>query len=872
MMELVIDFETRSCVDIKKCGMYVYWQNPYTEIMMLSIKKDSEDAKVWIPRNFRDIKDTEIEDSELESLIQEAEIIIAHNAGFERQGFKYGMSKLGFSDIPLEKVRCTMAQAAACALPLNLDSVAKIVSGGKNNKDDEGHKLMLKMSKPRAFVKKECEDVLTELIAQGKLPETTSWKDVKKIQAEFLGNAATGEIDKLLADKFLIYRCNETDFCRLVEYARQDCQVERAVYDKLPKLTEEELEVWRLNERINDRGINIDRSSSREIKDAVNLYTDQLTANALKLTEGEVTSMKSPSSILSWLRTKGIDTDSIDKEAVAFLLTLDLPEDVKEFLEIRQKTGKSSVAKYNALLNYSGVDGRARGLFAYHVATTGRFASKGIQLQNLPRPSEKNFVKVGVNDDRKEVHADELDIPLLVSKDYPLIDMFWQDTMVLASDLIRPMLMAQEGHEFICSDFSAVEARGLAWLAGQEDILDAFRKGLDIYKTAASGIFKIPYGQVDGGGKGAQRQIGKTAILACFAPETEVLTNLGWVKIVDITKNHKLWDGLSWVEHGGVIFSGLRKTVGLDGIRVTPDHLMFDGISWKTVSECIKNPQYMQSVRLYGESAYLMSNLDNVLQDVKKCGQSENLSKKSSVYEPVYDIMNVGKNNRFLVRGDTGFFMAHNCGYGGGYGAMLRFGADKLGIDENEGKEIVRAWRKANDKIVKFWYALRDGSMEAMKFPGDRIKVGKVSFRKRGSFLTLRLPSGRDLFYPNAKVEMCEMPWLDEVTGLPDERRLVTAMTLTAAKQWVRRPLNHVTLSENVTQATCRDLLANAMFNVEKAGYPIVAHIHDEILSEVPTGYGSVEEFEKLMAKLPSWAEGFPLVAAGGYRSNRYRK
>lgn len=1082
-MELVIDFESRSPIDIKKCGMYIYWQNPYTEVMMLSVKKDLEPTRVWIPPAFRHLCSTEIEDDELEQLVRTADKIIAHNAGFERQGFKYGMTKLGFSDIPLEKVRCTQAQALMCALPRNLDAVARIVSGGKYLKDEDGHKLMLKMSKPRAFVKKECEELLPSLIAEGLLLEDAVWKDVKALQSKFLENAAVGIIDAKLAEKFIVYRCIEEDFRRLVEYARQDSQVERMVYDKLPKMPESEIEVWRLDQRINDRGVAVDRASCEGIKKAVSLYVEKLSRHAIEITGRKVTSMKSSPSCLSWLRERGVDTDSIDKEAVNFLLTLALPDDVREFLEIRQKTGKSSVAKYDALLNYSIHDGRARGLFTYHVATTGRFGGNGPQLQNLPRPSEKNFVKCGEDDNRKEVHAEIEDAPLLASCDFDFVEMYWKDPMILAADLIRPMMKAESGKQFICADYSAVEGRGLAWVAGQDDKVEAFRKGLDIYKVAASGVYKIPYEQVDGGGKGTQRQTGKTCELACLGPDTEVLTDSGWLDILLVTKKHKLWDGISWVSHEGVIYSGLKKTIGMAGIRMTPNHAVFDGLLWSQASECVRTPRCMKSVLSFGASSFLMLKFNDMIESISAsviklgvliAGMSGGVGiagytslMKNSVYivkqmeaprkltgskgsmktfrmvqksaisrfykqkfsaekrtaleqiivflynviaelnrigslntildaeqqqdvlnalgnkleklmetvfgmimlkrvktksllggctisplvkdsgariqimpritimggagsnlglnrsmkrfriilrsliamiknyqltelttmgtmitgtsdlqpsqskriidepckvypprlngcESVYDILNVGPNHRFMIRGSDKLpIMAGNCGYGGGWGAMLRFGADRLGLSEEEGKEIVKAWRQANDKIVKFWYALRDASIDAMKFPGDRIKVGKLSFRKRGSFLTMRLPSGRDLFYPNASLEMCDMPWIDDNTGEPAKQKLVTAMTLTAAKQWVRRPLSHVTLTENCVQAFCRDLLCCGLKNLEAAGYPIVMHIHDEAVAEVPKGYGSLGEFENLLAKLPEWAEGLPLRAEG---------
>ena len=135
----------------------------------------------------------------------------------------------------------------------------------------------------------------------------------------------------------------------------------------------------------------------------------------------------------------------------------------------------------------------------------------------------------------------------------------------------------------------------------------------------------------------------------------------------------------------------------------------------------------------------------------------------------------------------------------------------------------------------------------------------------------MRLPSGRDLFYPNAKTEMCDLPWEDRDTGKPAQAKLVTAMTLTAAKQWVRRPLSHVVLSENVTQAFCRDLLAYGIDKAEQAGYPELFHAHDEAMAEVPEGFGSVEEYENLLATLPEWATGMPLKAEG-WRGKRYHK
>lgn len=720
---LTIDYETRSPIDIKKCGAYAYAASKYTEPMMLAVKCDEDDARMWIAKRFRHLMDTEIPDDELAYLINNAEVLVAHNAFFERSITRFHMP----FDLPLEKVRCTMAQACMCGFPRDLDSAAKIVSGGKYLKDKDGHTLMLSMSKPRRLVKSDCEELIPILNDLGYPLERSEWKRIQVMQKNLLETISLGKKpdDERLIPYFLVYRESQEDFVRLVEYARQDVRVEYMLYTTLPKIPESELKVWQLDQQINDRGVQVDVCNAEGIVKTLDDYTDTLEDEALAITDYQVTSVKSPSSILAWLGSNGVETTSIDKETIKYLLTLDLDPKVRKFLELRQALGKSSVAKYDTLLAEAFYDERCHGLFVYHGAGTGRWAGAGVQPQNLPRPAgKKNLVDATMFGKDDEVYADELDAQMLASGDIDLVRMFWKDPMVLSADLIRTMFMAPEGKELVCADFSAVEGRGLAWLAGQTNKLEAYVGGLDAYKVAASGIFKIPYEAVDGGGKGDQRQIGKTAELAC--------------------------------------------------------------------------------------------------------------------------------------------------GYGGGYSALLRFGADKLGINEEEGTAIVKAWREANNKIVEFWYALTRASVDAMRSPGERFYAGKyISFQKRGKFLTMRLPSGRDLYYPFPKLEDVEMPWSTEAK--PVFKKVVTAMTQNMAKQWVREPLSHVKLSENATQATCRDLLVSAMCNVTEAGYDVVMHIHDEIVAEIDEGKGNLAEFESLMTKLPEWAKGLPLKAEG-WIGKRYRK
>lgn len=244
-------------------------------------------------------------------------------------------------------------------------------------------------------------------------------------------------------------------------------------------------------------------------------------------------------------------------------------------------------------------------------------------------------------------------------------------------------------------------------------------------------------------------------------------------------------------------------------------------------------------------------------------------NQKNDKIENVYDLLNCGDKNRFTIYTVCGPRIVHNCGYGGGYGAFLRFGADRMGIDEEEGKKIIAAWRDGHPMTVKLWHKLVEAAVMAMTNKGGIYSYRGISFQYYKRFLLMKLPSGRFLFYFEPKLEDVEMAW--STPEKPAFKKLVTAMTLTPEKQFVRRPLNHLIISENCTQAFCRDLMVNAMFNLEEANYPVVFHVHDEIIAEVPKGFGSVEEFENIMCKLPQWADGLP-VKAEGWRGEFYRK
>lgn len=184
--------------------------------------------------------------------------------------------------------------------------------------------------------------------------------------------------------------------------------------------------------------------------------------------------------------------------------------------------------------------------------------------------------------------------------------------------------------------------------------------------------------------------------------------------------------------------------------------------------------------------------------------------------------------------------------------------------------EIVKlGWRDVHPKITQFWHDLESAAIKALNNPGNKYMCGQLCFLKAGSFMWLRLPSGRPLCYPYPRLSEKQMPWLDR-NGKP-ATKLTFAFKTEVKHQWVDSYAYGGLWAENVTQATSRDLLAEAMKRLERQGYPIVSHAHDEAVAEVPQGFGSVEEFCSIMTQIPPWAAGCP-IAAAGWSGARYRK
>lgn len=351
---------------------------------------------------------------------------------------------------------------------------------------------------------------------------------------------------------------------RFKAYNLRDVETEMQIQKRLSHFPVPDAiwEEYHLDQEINDRGIGVDMELVRQAIAIDARSRERLTAAMRELTE-----LENPNSVQQmkqWLADQGMETDTLGKKAVAELVKT-APEPLREVLSLRQQLAKNSVKKYTAMENAVCADSRAHGMFVFYGANrTGRFSGRLIQLQNLPQ----NHMG-----DLAEARA------LVRSGNYEALSMLYEDIPDTLSQLIRTAFVPQDGRKFIVADFSAIEARVIAWFAGERWRLKVFEDGGDIYCASASQMFHVPVEKH--GVNGHLRQKGKQAELACIAEGQLVLTDKGLVPIESVTTNHKLWDGESWVKHEGVIYKGEREVIEYEGLRATPDHLVWiEGQPW----------------------------------------------------------------------------------------------------------------------------------------------------------------------------------------------------------------------------------------------------------------------------------------------------
>lgn len=645
---LSIDLETYSDVDLPNCGVYRYVEGDF-HILLFAYAFDDEETKCV------DMACGEQLPTDVVDALQDDNIIkSAWNAQFERTC----LSKYLGTQLSPDSWQCTMVWAASLSLPLKLATAAQALKTAQQ-KDAVGERLIRYFSIP-------CKPTKSNGGRTRNLPEHApdDWKLFKS-------------------------------------YCIQDVETERDIRRRLEKfpLLPQEWDYYHMDQRINDRGILIDKELVQQAIICNMAMSEEMTKRAYALTGLE--NPNSVSQLKGWLEERGIEVDSLGKKNVASLIT-DLDKhsadgEALDMMKLRLQMAKSSVKKYQAAERYICQDGRAHGLFQFSGANrTQRWAGRGIQLQNLPQNH------IATLDEARE---------LVKMGCFDLIEALYGNTPDILSQLIRTMLIPKDGCEFIVADFSAIEARVLAWLAGEQWRLEAFQRGEDIYCASASQMFGVPV--VKHGINGELRQKGKVAELAC--------------------------------------------------------------------------------------------------------------------------------------------------GYGGGAGALISMGALDMGLKEDELPDIISSWRDANPEIVKFWYAVEKAAIETVKDHMDRT-VGRIGFQFSANTLWIVLPSGRRLAYIKPKLQPNRFG-----------RMAMTFEGLGANNKWTRGETYSGKLTENITQATARDLLAEAMRRMELAGLDIVGHVHDEVILEVPKDQYTVDEICDLMAQSPKWTDGLPLVA-DGYKGNYYFK
>lgn len=467
-MEAVIDFETRSSVDINKCGAFVYAEHPDTEIMCLSLTVDDEKPVLWIPEKFQKLinikrlKYNIVDEQFMLNTIEAADEIIAQNSMFEYLIWNVvGRRCYDWPKLPLVKLHDTMAQAAYHALPLNLDQMSQALNLPVK-KDMRGHSIMLKLCKPRTPRKPE----------RAKDPD---W-----------------------ADK-LWWHEDVADLEALFNYGGQDAEVERMVYRALAPLPDYERKIWLLDQKINLRGVPVDVENVKDIVKLIGGREYELRDNFQKLTKGKVSGPKSYIALKDWINEQtGMKLTSVDKSTTDDLLKKkDLPELIRNVLNIKAEISKSSVSKFKAMLNRVNADGRLRGMFQYGGASTLRWAARGVQLQNQPRDSydPKTWEEV---------------VKLFRAGDLEAISLLYDDPFFVASRCVRGALCTKNEKRFICADFKSIEAVGNAYLSGDIEALEVFRKKKSPYRVAAGKIFNTGYDDVTK----EQRQVGKVSELA----------------------------------------------------------------------------------------------------------------------------------------------------------------------------------------------------------------------------------------------------------------------------------------------------------------------------------------------------------------------
>ena len=639
MRELGIDIETYSSRDLSKCGVYRYVEAEDFTILLLSVSVDHGPVVCYdFTRGGR------LPEEVISALRDPAVVKTAYNAVFERVCIS---RYFGWPLMDPAQWRCTMVRAARMGLPLSLGQCAEVLQL-ENGKMKEGRALISYFSMPYR--------------GRRRMPDNAP-------------------------DKWELFK----------RYNIRDVEVEQQILSKVRLLeaTEFDERLYVADQRINDRGVLLDRRLAENASRFDGEIKAQLAEEAKTLTGME--NPNSPAQIKDYLhRVTGTPVESLRKADIDSLgeRFREYPA-VRRLLQIRREMGKTSNKKYAAMLECVCDDGRIHGLLQFYGAVrTGRWAGRLVQVQNLPQN-----------------HLPDLDHARNAVKSGDIEDFLLQysNPASVLSELIRTALIARRGRTFHICDFSAIEARVVAWLSGERWVLDVFRSGGDVYCATAGQMFGVP---VEKHGRNAElRPKGKIAVLAL--------------------------------------------------------------------------------------------------------------------------------------------------GYGGGVAALEAMGGARMGLTEQEMREIVDRWRAANGHIVRFWRTVEEAAFRAVRY-GEKSVINRgIVVSYRWGMLLITLPSGRTICYPRARIGR------EPGDGWRSGREVIEYEGLNqTTKKWEKIRTYGGKLTENIVQAIARDILGCIILRAEAAGLETVFHVHDEIVVEAEPGQ-TLQSVEALFSKPIDWCRDLPLQGAG---------
>ena len=561
---------------------------------------------------------------------------------------------------------------------------------------------------------------------------------------------------------------------RLKEYNEADVLTTQCLVENLPGLSAEERSVYLLNERVNNRGLPIDVPLCRLIVAVENRCIKRGNETLSALTGGAVTTARQVAKIRSFLSSHGCEVADLRKDTVDCEIAAQPPGICKQVLEIRRRLSKSSTAKIKRLLDAVCEDGRFRGGHLYHGAGTGRFSGRLFQPQNLP----KGYALAD-----QQSHA----ITLLREGRYTELEELDGDTLLTLKNLIRSVICAPPKKQLIVSDFSSIEARVLAWAAGEKKTLARYRQGADVYVAMAAVVWGVAPAMVTK----AQRDLGKATVLGCGY-------GMGTDRFLSVCEAWRI--ELESIDHGAFLKRLLKKVAPL-------------------TTESLAMYLYRQH-----DSSLLSSEMLDNARELINSGSLTSVARFKSSTGPL----------RFW------------------------FAAD-----------VIRQFREHNPGIPRLWRKMEAASLNCMRGEKSDPPAGNDLCRfsrPDKDWLCMHLPSGREVRYfkPTLVLDRRLMKQRETLAYFAED---------SVSRQFVQKTTYGAKLVENFVQAVARDILVSAMERLERHGYDIVGHVHDEVILESDSNSPlcRADTVNKIMSENPSWAKGLPLNAETEVMT-RYRK